>query len=175
MSRVFSARFSAGVAWISAVVVLATGRCSSSNAKASPGEPPPRSADSTIPDTWDEARLASLQVPLVHPGPSPEGVPGAYYHSIPVRPIYRSYDVYRPDREPAGYLEWLQSREPEIVWDDTRSPVLESEADWIRAGELVFDSPLGWGNGSIGGPYQGLQVRDSRLVRVHEGPSRGGR
>ena len=63
MSNVFSARFSARVTWISAVVVLATGTCSSFNAKASPGEPPPRGADATIPDTWDEARLASLGSP----------------------------------------------------------------------------------------------------------------
>ena len=82
--------------------------------------------------------------------------------------------MYHPDREPDGYLEWLKRQEPEIVWDETRSPALESEADWIKAGELVFDSPLAWGNGSLGGRYQGLQVRDRAVVRVHESPSHSG-
>ena len=170
MCRILSARSSVRVAWISAVVALAAGTSLSSNARGSPGEPPPRGADRTVPDTWDEARLASLQVPLPHAGPSPEHVPGAYYRSIPVRPIYRSYDVYHPDREPNGYLEWLQSREPEIIWDETRSPALESEADWIKAGELVFDSPLAWGNGSLGGPYLSLQVREPAWYEYTKSP-----
>ena len=170
MCRILSARSSVCVAWISAVVAMAAGTPFSSNAKGRPGEQPPRGADATIPDTWDEARLASLQVPLAHAGPSPEHVPGAYYRSIPVRPIYRSYDVYHPDREPDGYLEWLQRQDPEIVWDDTRSPALESEADWVKAGELVFDSPLAWGNGSLGGPYQALQVRNPAWYEYTSAP-----
>jgi hypothetical protein len=150
--------------------VLATGTCSSFNAKASPGEQPPQGADAAIPDPWDELQLASLEVPLAHVGASAEHVPKAYYRSIPVRPIYRSYDVYRPDLEPAGYLEWLKKQEPEIVWDDIRAPALESEADWIKAGELVFDSPLRWGNGSLGGPYEGMQVRDPAWYEYTKAP-----
>jgi hypothetical protein len=37
----------------------------------------------------------------------------------------------------------LKSVEPEILWDDAgHRPKLETEADWIRAGELVYDSPI---------------------------------
>jgi hypothetical protein len=66
-----------------------------------------------------------------------------YYQSLPVRPIYKSYDVYRPDLEPEGYLEWLQKQDPVVLWDEKTSPPLDTEADWITAGELGFDASLG--------------------------------
>jgi hypothetical protein len=32
-----------------------------------------------------------------------------------------------------------------IVWDDAdHRPALQTEADWIKAGEIVFDAPLGY-------------------------------
>jgi len=168
--RILLSRFSVGVAYISAVIVLATSPFPSVQAKGAAGEQRPQGANASIPDTWDEVQLASLEVPLVHASASPQQVPKAYYRSIPVRPIYRSYDVYRPDLEPAGYHEWLQQQEPEILWDDTRSPTLSSEADWIKAGEVVFDSPIAWGNGSIGGLYHGMQVRDPEWYRYTNAP-----
>jgi len=58
---------------------------------------------------------------------------------MPVRPIYKSYAVYRPDREPRGYMDQLQRKEPQIVFDSSK---LKSEADWTRAGEMVFDAPI---------------------------------
>jgi hypothetical protein len=57
-----------------------------------------------------------------------------------------------------------------VVWDSKKAPALESEADWIRAGELVFDSSLGWGNGSLMGPYEGMQVRDPEWYRYTRAP-----
>ena len=54
-------------------------------------------------------------------------------------PIYKSYPIYDPDREPKGYIEWLRSREPQIDWDASK---LTTRQDWIRAGETVFDAPL---------------------------------
>jgi hypothetical protein len=62
-----------------------------------------------------------------------------YYYRLQVRPIYKAYPVYAPDKEPPGYIEWLAKQEPEIVFDPTK---LHTEADWIRAGELVFDAPI---------------------------------
>lgn len=68
-----------------------------------------------------------------------------FYYKMPVRPIYRTYPVYAPGREPNGYLRWLKNRAPEIVWGKAhgreRTPLLRTEADWIRAGEIVFDAP----------------------------------
>ncbi|MCU0245222.1 MAG: hypothetical protein MUC42_01530, partial [Bryobacter sp.] len=59
------------------------------------------------------------------------------YYALKVRPIYRTYPVYAPGREPAGYRESLKQKEPEILFDAAK---LQTKADWIRAGKLVFES-----------------------------------
>ena len=56
-----------------------------------------------------------------------------------MRPIYKSYPVYALGHEPTGYSEWLTQQEPEMVFDASR---LKTPADWIEAGELVFDAPI---------------------------------
>jgi Di-haem oxidoreductase, putative peroxidase len=94
-----------------------------------------------IPKAWDERALSSLEVPLANPRFSPQAVSANYYYSVPVRPVYKTYPVYAPGREPAGYFEWLQTREPHIAFD---SESLHSELDWIQAGELVFHAPFGF-------------------------------
>jgi hypothetical protein len=45
----------------------------------------------TIPKTWDDQAMATLEVPLANPIGSPKHVAADYYYRIPVRPIYRSY------------------------------------------------------------------------------------
>ena len=94
--------------------------------------------------------MANLEVPLAVPGASPKHVPAEFYYRIPVRPIYRTYPVYHPSKEPPGYLDMLRAQEPEVLWDDRgRSPALRTDQDWIRAGELVFDSPVLIGDGHL--------------------------
>lgn len=96
-----------------------------------------------IPKTWDAQALAGLGVPLADPSRSPRHISAEEYYRIPVRPIYKTYPKYRPDREPPGYREWLRRQEPVILWDDgVHRPKLETEADWIKAGELVYNTPL---------------------------------
>ena len=106
--------------------------------------PAPQAPAVAIPRTWDQAALESLEVPLPNPAFSPRAVPVDYYYRIPVRPIYRGHPVYAPGREPAGYLASLQQREPELLWDDAAGvrPRLDTEADWIKAGEIVFDAAI---------------------------------
>ena len=65
---------------------------------------------------------------------------------MPVRPIYKSYPIYAPGKEPPGYLERLKQREPEIVFDPAS---LKTEADWTNAGELVFDAPIAYDSDPI--------------------------
>jgi len=96
-----------------------------------------------IPKTCDDAVLATLEVPLADPTGSPRHVPADYYYRIPVRPIYKSYPVYRPDREPAGYIDWLKQQEPQFAFDADK---LKTPEDWIRAGEIVFNSPIVYGH-----------------------------
>ena len=99
-------------------------------------------AKPTIPRTWDDAVMPGLEVPLANPIGSPKPVSADYYYKIPVRPIYKQYPVYAPGREPAGYMEWLRKQDPVILWDDaSHQPKLETEGDWIKAGEDVFSAP----------------------------------
>jgi hypothetical protein len=96
-----------------------------------------------MPRTWDDKAMAEMEVPLADPRGSPKHVSADYYYRIPVRPIYKSYLVYAPGHEPPSYLDWLKQREPVIIWDDKdHAPSLRTEADWIKAGEIVFDAPI---------------------------------
>ena len=93
----------------------------------------------TIPKTWEDQALELSEVPPADSAMSRVHVSADYYYRIPVRPIYKSYPVYAPGKEPPGYEEWLKQQEPETVFDASK---LKTEADWIRAGEVVFDAPI---------------------------------
>jgi hypothetical protein len=100
----------------------------------------------TIPKTWDDAEIARHEVPLANPIGSPRHVSSDYYYRMPVRPIYKSYPVYAAGREPAGYMDWLKRQDPVVLWDDAgHAPPLQSEADWIRAGQVAFEAPTSFG------------------------------
>jgi len=96
-----------------------------------------------IPRVWDDVEMAALQLPLADSTASPKQVSSDYYYRIPIRTIYKNYPVYAPGQEPAGYLEWLKQQEPASAFD---TGALKSEADWIHAGELVFSSPISYGD-----------------------------
>ena len=102
-----------------------------------------------IPRTWSDAALADLEVPLADPAGAIHFVPSDFYYKIPVRPIYRSYPVYAPGSEPAGYFEWLNKQVPVIIWNEHRKPPLKSETDWIHAGEMVFRAPTSYDGNSL--------------------------
>lgn len=104
---------------------------------------PDASYKPVIPKTWDEAALADLEVPLADPSHRPQHISADIYYRIPVRPIYKSYPVYHPDKEPHGYREWIGRQKPLVIWDDgAHCPSLVTEADWIKAGEIVFNAPV---------------------------------
>jgi len=92
-----------------------------------------------IPRTWDSAAMATAELPLATAKASPRHVPAKYYYQLPERVAYKNYPVYAPGREPQGYWEWLKKQEPEVVFDPAK---LKTEADWIEAGELLFDMPI---------------------------------
>ena len=113
----------------------------------------------TVPQVWDDGTLGTLELPLADPKYSPVEVPWDYYYRLSERPIYKSYPVYAPGREPPGYFEWLRRQEPEVVWGidsggTIHKPPLATRADWIKAGEIVFDAPVaydtdGWGSAVV--------------------------
>lgn len=95
-----------------------------------------------IPRTWVDAEVARFEVPLVNPKYLPVHISEADYYRMPVRVIYKTYPVYHPSREPAGYLEWLKQQEPQVAFDPAS---LKTQADWIKAGELIFNAPISFG------------------------------
>ena len=92
-----------------------------------------------IPKTWEDTEIAALELPLADPAGSPKHISSDYYYRIPVRPIYKSYPIYAPGKEPPGYIERLSKMEPQITFDAAK---LRTEQDWIKAGQIVFDAPI---------------------------------
>jgi len=129
-----------------------------------------------IPRVWDDAEMARLQLPLIDSNASPKQISSDYYYRIPVRTIYKNYPVYAPGKEPAGYLEWLKKQEPGSAFE---ANALKTEADWIRAGEIVFHSPISYDNiaqiADVRNPgwYEKLGVpttKDGTFVRMTSSP-----
>ena len=117
----------------------------------------PAAFNPVVPKTWEDAAIRSLEVPLANPVGSPKHILADYYYRIPVRPIYKQYPVYAPGSEPAGYTEWLEKQEPVIVWDEAaHRPPLATKADWIKAGQIVFDA------------YLFADPPESGLIRLHD-------
>ena len=94
-----------------------------------------------IPKIWDDREIAAMEIPVADPQYSPRHVKAEYYYRIPVRPIYRGYPIYAPGRAPAGYMDALRQKEPEILFDASR---LHAPQDWKHAGEVVFDAATGY-------------------------------
>jgi hypothetical protein len=104
-----------------------------------------------IPRAWDDAEVAAFLVPLSAPGRTPRFVSSKDYYAFRVRPIFRTYPVYVPGKEPAGYFESLLRKDPEIVFDASK---LHTRNDWIRAGSIVFHAspdptPLAQAGGKV--------------------------
>ena len=92
-----------------------------------------------IPKAWDDKALAGWHVPLATPGAEPVPLTAEEFYRLPELKIFKSYPVYAPGKEPAGYMEMLKQAKPEVVFDPS---LLRTGKDWVRAGELVFDAPV---------------------------------
>jgi hypothetical protein len=92
-----------------------------------------------IPKVWDDEAVSSWSLPLVGLGQPPVYISADYYYRMPERTIKRTYPIYVPGKEPPGYMDWLKQQEPEIAFDPAK---LKTEADWIKAGEVVFNAPF---------------------------------
>jgi len=58
-----------------------------------------------VPKTYDDAETATWHVPLAFAEVSSSFLTSSYFYARKVRPIYYSYPVYHPDREPEDYIE----------------------------------------------------------------------
>ena len=117
----------------------------------------------TIPTVWDDVAIHDLELPRaskveVH------HLPAAYYYTIPERTIWKTYPVYAPGKEPTGYWTWLQKQKPEKAVDFNK---LQTKADWIHAGSLIFDSA-----NSYSDPFKGFApVRDPGFLKAIDAPA----
>lgn len=89
-----------------------------------------------IPKAWDDREVERFELPLAQRDRSPKYLSSKEYYALKVREVYRTYPLYADGHVPAGYMEALKQKDPEIVIFD--SAHLRTEADWIRAGEEVF-------------------------------------
>jgi mono/diheme cytochrome c family protein len=93
-------------------------------------------AESTsVPRAWDESALEDWATPVAGLNLRPGHFPPAEYYRAPVDNL-RTYPVYYPGREPAGYWERLRATGPKLLIEPhTRS----SDAGWARDGKRVFE------------------------------------
>ena len=91
----------------------------------------------SVPRTWDDEAVRTMELPLAGLGAPARHVSSEYYYSTPTSRIPKTYPVYAPDREPAGYLDWLRVQEPE---DAITFQASGPQEEWVRAGQLVFDA-----------------------------------
>lgn len=90
-----------------------------------------------IPKVWNPEALDAMTLPLVGLDKRIKYPAAEWYYRIPEREIYRGYPVYDLRKEPRGYMEWLTHQNPEMPVDPSK---LNTEFDWIQAGESVYSS-----------------------------------
>ena len=88
----------------------------------------------TAPKIWEDEALEDWVTPIAALGVRPGHFSAAEYYAAPIENL-RTYPVYRPDREPPGYWEWLQKQKPQPLVDAAK---LRTRDDWIKAGENAF-------------------------------------
>ena len=93
-----------------------------------------RAWSADVPRVWDEAALEGWATPLAGLGEAPTHMSPQEYYALPEENL-RSYPLYMPDREPAGYWEQIQIVGPQPLIEPTK---LATKAAWIAAGERVF-------------------------------------
>ena len=64
-----------------------------------------------IPKTWDEKALAEWATPLAGLNARPTHISSEVYYALPVDNL-KTYPVYLPGKEPAGYWEFLNKVGP---------------------------------------------------------------
>lgn len=106
-------------------VVLATGIVT---AQGTSGRP-------SVPRTWDTRALSDWATPLANINLRPGHFSEDEYYRAPLD-NYRTYPVYDPDREPAGYWDLIRRKKPEPLIDLSK---VNASFNWTLAGKRVWD------------------------------------
>jgi mono/diheme cytochrome c family protein len=88
-----------------------------------------------IPRAWATTELLDWATPVAGLNARPSHYSEAEYYQAPVD-NYRTYPVYAPGREPAGYWDMLQRIGPKPL---VAPSTLRTKQDWIQAGRDVFE------------------------------------
>ena len=88
-----------------------------------------------IPRVWDDAALAEWATPLAGLNLRPTHMSSSEYYATPVDNL-KTYPVYAPDREPAGYWEMLRKVGPTPL---LQPEALTNDSEWVAAGRRVFE------------------------------------
>ena len=108
------------------------------------------------PRIWDDNAVEDWATPVAALGVRPNQFTAAEYYAVPGENL-RTYPVYRPDREPRGYWEWLQEQKPQPLVDAAK---LRTREDWIQAGAIAFQT-MG---------ARGLRTSDPEKIRLYRDP-----
>ena len=141
---------------IIAVIVLAAASAGAANQQESPATRAP----AQIPKTWTEAEVRSQHLPPADARVKTVPLSEQGYYALPVRVLYQSYPIYRPDREPPGYGDWLAQQEPQVIRFEVSR--FRGEQDWIDYGLEVFRLPTGSDTEAFSALIAPEQLRDPR-------------
>lgn len=89
----------------------------------------------SAPTAWDEAALATWATPVAGLNVRPGYFSSSEYYRAPLDNL-RTYPVYHPDREPAGYWEAIVKKRPEPLIELKKT---RTKAQWIAAGKRVWE------------------------------------
>ena len=92
-------------------------------------------ARTAVPRLWTAEALAGWALPIAGVKATPKYYTEAEYYAAPIDEV-RTYPVYIKSREPEGYRDWMRKQGPQPLIEPAK---LTSEADWIAAGQEVFD------------------------------------
>jgi mono/diheme cytochrome c family protein len=115
-----------------------------------------QASPSAPPKTWDEQALHEWATPVAGLNVRPGHFSEAEYHRAPIDNL-RTYPVYYPGREPAGYWDTLQKVGPKPLIEPA---AIAAERDWIAAGKRVFEEY----------DVPGLRVTDPAIIAAARQP-----
>ncbi len=119
---------------VTATLALACGACTNAGVAREANHADEASAI-VVPKIWDAKELATWATPVAGLGVPPSYASEADYYAAPIDNL-RTYPLYHPSREPAGYREWMLKQGPQPLIEPAK---LKSRADWIAAGRRVFE------------------------------------
>jgi hypothetical protein len=104
------------------------------------------------PRFWNDRELQDWALPVVGLNARPSHFSERDYYAAPDAEWVRTYPVYFPGREPAGYWDMIRQKKPEPLI----TPGARTLAEWVTAGKQVFQEM----------DVPGFRSTDAQLIAV---------